>query len=67
MTHKYKVGQILDLLPHRGSSSRQAGRCEVLRLLPYEGSVLQYRVQSVAETCQRIVSENDLRVPAALS
>ncbi len=66
MTHKYQIGQILDMLPNRGSSSRHAGQCEVLRLLPFEGSVVQYRVQSVAETCQRIVSESDLRVPGAL-
>jgi hypothetical protein len=64
MTHKFAIGQVLDLLPNRGLSSRQSGECEVLRLLPFEGHSVQYRVQSLLEKHQRIVSEADLRVPA---
>lgn len=60
--HKYTVGQVLDLLPNRGSSSRKAGECKVVALLPYEGHVIQYRVQSISESHQRIVSENDLKL-----
>lgn len=67
MAHRYSVGQVLDVLPVRGSSSRRAGQCTVLRLLPFEGAALQYRVQSVTESHQRIVSEGDLRVPGTLS
>ncbi|WP_332688760.1 hypothetical protein [Devosia sp.] len=63
--HKYKIGQTLDLLPNRGSSSRKAGECKIVALLPYEGHVIQYKVQSVTETHQRIVSENDLQLNAA--
>lgn len=59
--HKYKVGQTLDLLPNRGSSSRKAGQCEIMALLPFEGHAVQYRVQARAESHLRIVSENDLR------
>jgi hypothetical protein len=63
MTHKFAIGQVLDLLPNRGLSSRQAGECEILRLLPFEGHNVQYRVQSLLEKHQRIVSEADLRIP----
>ena len=62
--HKYVVGQVLDLLPNRGASSRKAGECKVVALLPYEGHVIQYRVQSLSESHQRIVSENDLKLAA---
>jgi hypothetical protein len=59
--HKYKIGQTLDLLPNRGSSTRKAGPCEIMALLPYEGHVVQYRVQAKAESHLRIVAESDLR------
>ena len=61
--HKYQVGQQLELLPNRGMSSRRAGECKIVALLPFEGHAVQYRVQSAQESHQRIVSENDLRVP----
>ncbi|KKC37941.1 hypothetical protein WH87_09795 [Devosia epidermidihirudinis] len=59
--HKYQIGDVLDLLPMRGSSLRRAGECKIMALLPYEGHAVQYKVQATAETHQRIVSENDLR------
>jgi hypothetical protein len=66
LTHKYDIGQVLDLLPSRGSSSRRAGGCKIVALLPFEGQAVQYRVQSESESYQRIVSESDLRVPGTL-
>ena len=63
--HKYKIGQKLDLLPNRGVSSRKAGECTIVSLLPFEGHAVQYRVQSATETHQRIVSETDLRLAAS--
>src|SRR5690606_28839719 len=51
--HKYHVGQVLDLLPNRGSSSRKGGECSVVALLPFEGHAVQYRVQSTTESHQR--------------
>ncbi|UJW84641.1 hypothetical protein [Devosia sp. SL43] len=63
MKHKYKVGQSLELLPNRGASSRKAGTCNVVALLPFEGHALQYRIQATTETHQRIVSEGDLTAP----
>jgi hypothetical protein len=62
--HKYAVGQALDLLPNRGSSTRKAGTCTIISRLPYEGHAIQYRVQSANESYQRIVNETDLVLPA---
>lgn len=59
--HKFRIGQVLDLLPSHGSSTRRAGECEIIALLPFEGHVVQYKVQSRTETYLRIVSESDLR------
>lgn len=61
--HKYQIGQTLDLLPSHGSSSRRAGECKIVALLPYEGHTVQYKVQSLMESHQRIVAETDLRLP----
>lgn len=65
--HKYAVDQTLDLLPSHGSSTRRAAPCRIVALLPYEGRLVQYKVQSSLESYQRIVSENDLRVPAEIA
>jgi hypothetical protein len=62
--HKYAVGQTLELLPLHGSSARKAAACEIVALLPFEGHMVQYKVQSALEAFQRIVSEADLRLPA---
>jgi hypothetical protein len=62
--HKYAVGQTLEMLPLHGSSARKAAACTIVALLPYEGHMVQYKVQSSLEAYQRIVSEADLRVPA---
>lgn len=59
--HKFKIGEVLDLLPSHGSSSRRAGECKIVALLPFEGHVVQYKVQAKTESHLRIVSESDLR------
>ncbi|WEK03310.1 MAG: hypothetical protein P0Y65_14050 [Candidatus Devosia phytovorans] len=67
MTHKYQVGQALELIGNIRASTRRSGSCKVVALLPFEGQTVQYRIQSDAETHQRIVSENDLRLPGPVS
>lgn len=62
MIHKYRVGQDLYVLPNYGASTRKAGACTVIKLLPYEGRTLQYRVQLMHENTERIVAESDLRL-----
>lgn len=60
MTHRYTVGENVQMLSGGLHSNRPAGPCVVVRLLPFEGGELQYRVQSKGETCERIVSETNL-------
>ncbi|HUI19444.1 MAG TPA: hypothetical protein VLZ74_00130 [Methylocella sp.] len=62
-THKFKVGQTVDLIP---SISRFAakGHYQIVSLRPADGEILQYRIKSRHESHERVVAENDL-VPAA--
>lgn len=60
MSHKYAVGQMVELVSAPRLSNRPSGTCEVLALLPRERGPAQYRVQSLLEQVQRIVNEDDL-------
>jgi hypothetical protein len=60
MTHRYKVGQILEMRASPRTSTRPAGPCEVLFLLPYEGGPILYRVRALDENTERVVDEIDL-------
>jgi hypothetical protein len=62
-THKFKVGQTVDLIP---SMSRLAARgaYEIVSLRPVEGESLQYRIKSRSEAHERIVAESDLTLSA---
>jgi hypothetical protein len=64
-THKFKVGQTVDLIP---SMSRSAARgyYEIISLRPGEGDNPQYRVKSRSESHERVVSESDLILSAHL-
>lgn len=61
MTHKYSVDQMVELRSAPGLSNRPSGNCRILALLPKERGPVQYRVQSMLETIQRVVNEDDLR------
>ena len=70
--HKYKVGQTLDLLPNRGSSSRRAGECQVVGLLPFEGQpphrriAMVWRKSSAMDAFLQQLAEAFRQVPAEL-
>jgi hypothetical protein len=58
-THRYKIGQRVRLslgIFHPDKSLL----CEVVQLLPFEGTCLQYRVKSSAEAFHRVANEHDL-------
>jgi hypothetical protein len=59
LTHKYKVGQTVDLVP---SMSRWAagGHYEIVSLRPPDGETPQYRIKSKSESHERVVAESDL-------
>jgi hypothetical protein len=60
MTHRYRVGQILEMRASPRTSTRPAGPCEVIFRLPHEGGPVLYRVRSLDENTERVVDEVDL-------
>ena len=66
MSHRYKVGQMLELRSAPRHSNRPAGPCEVLTCLPHEKGPVLYRVKSWGESNERVVEEADLTPSAAL-
>jgi hypothetical protein len=65
LTPKFKVGQTVDLIP---SISRYAanGHYQIISLRPADGEIPQYRIKSLNESHERIVTENDLMLVADL-
>ncbi len=66
MSHRYKVGQMLDLRSAPRHSNRPSGPCEVVACLPHEKGPLLYRVKSRDEGNERVVEEADLSPSAAI-
>lgn len=64
-THKFKVGQIVDLIPSM-SRSAASGHYEIVSLRPAEGENPQYRIKSRSESHERVVAESDLILSAHL-
>lgn len=63
LTHKFKVGQTVDLIP---SMSRWAavGHYQIISLRPVDGESPQYRIKSRSEAHERVVAESDLILSA---
>jgi hypothetical protein len=61
-SHKFKVGQTVDLVP---SSFRSAanGSYEIVSLRAAEDGSMRYRIKSKSEAHERVVSESDLVLP----
>lgn len=61
--HKFRVGQTVSLIP---STARSAaiGHYQIISLRPASGDNPQYRVKSLSEAHERVVSESDLILPA---
>jgi hypothetical protein len=62
-THKFKVGQSLLFSPARYEYQRASGLIEVTRLLPAEGTELQYRIKDTSSGQERVVRESQLCRP----
>ncbi len=65
LAHKFKVGQIVDLIPSM-SRSAATGHYEIVSLRPAEGESPQYRIKSRSEAHERVVAETDLILSAHL-
>lgn len=60
-THRFHVGEKLQMIGGGYSIARAAAGCKVVALLPYEGrGALLYRVRSDTESFERVVPEADL-------
>ena len=68
MSHKYGVGQIVDLM-HRPLRAAVAGEYEIRRLMPSasDGNPEDpfYRIKSIAEKHERVVPESELSLAAS--
>jgi hypothetical protein len=59
--HKYSVGQAVRFSPDRNQDvAARGGSFTVVRQLPEEASVLQYRVKSKMDGHERVVREDQL-------
>ena len=58
--HKFKVGQVVDLIPSRLNGNIPGGSYTVQRLLPEEGRDFQYRVKNTSDGHERVVRESQL-------
>ena len=59
--HKFKVGQLVDVVSPRAGGSPTAGRqYEIVRLLPVENGEVLYRIKSKGEAFERVARESEL-------
>jgi hypothetical protein len=64
--HRFKVGQAVDFTPGRWGLPASSREYKVLKLLPFEGGDLLYRIKSAAETFERVAKESELTPLAGL-
>jgi hypothetical protein len=57
---KFATGQHVTVTPNRLVATLTGGAFTVVRPLPENGGVWQYRIESVADGHQRVVFESDL-------
>ena len=60
LKHKFHVGQAVFFSPGRGVDHRSKGRYTIVRLLPFEGDIPQYRVKNNEDGQERMVQEREL-------
>lgn len=60
MSHRYVVGQLLEMSSSPHTNTRPAGPCEVLFLQPHDRGPVLYRVRPLNEPIERVVAEGDL-------
>lgn len=58
--HQYRVGERVRMTGGGSNWARNESLCRIVALLPHERGPLLYRVQSDAESYQRVVEETDL-------
>lgn len=59
MAHKFKLRQLVTLAP-AGSGTGRNVKFEVVRLLPEEHGINHYRIKSLLDGHERVVTESEL-------
>jgi hypothetical protein len=59
-SHKFKVGQSVDLVGSQHPASSSPGKFEIVRLMPTAHGHYQYRVCSLRDGHERMVTETEL-------
>jgi hypothetical protein len=59
-SHKFKVGQSVDIVGQQRLASSPLGKFEIVRLMPTEHGRHQYRVRSRLDGHERMVAESEL-------
>ncbi|MBW4093723.1 MAG: hypothetical protein HIU82_21900 [Proteobacteria bacterium] len=60
LSHKFKVGQMVEFLPGPRDANVPRGRYKVQRLMPSETGDPQYRVKHAADSHERVIAESQL-------
>ena len=60
VNHKFKVGQMVDLISSHVGLPASVRAYKILRLLPQEGGEPLYRIKTIAEAFERIAKESEL-------
>jgi len=59
LAHKFKIGRTVSFV-QSDLRPTPPGRFEILRALPIEHGIVQYRIKSLKDGHQRVVMESDL-------
>jgi hypothetical protein len=59
-THKFRVGQLVQLAPAI-SRNVPGGTYEIIKQLPENRGEFEYRIKSMNERYERVVQENELQ------
>jgi hypothetical protein len=60
--HKFKLGQHVNLLRFVTSLRPPLGKFEIIRLMPAEHGVCQYRIRSLLDRHERMVTEMEIEL-----
>jgi hypothetical protein len=61
VVHRYRAEQAVEFFPASGIDRKARGQYTVVRLLPMEGAIPQYRLKNETDGHERVVCENELR------
>jgi len=60
LSHKFRIGQIVGILPAVGKGAPLPLRFKVLQLLRVEAGQCAYRIKTITESMTRVVRESEI-------